>query len=92
MYRNNVAMLWRCNVPALRRFTRSCCPTRYRSGLPSLRRRQNAEATFPLRRHVSQETEMIEFMMAGFVVSLLVLGVVAALVDPDGTLIPSIGF
>ena len=47
---------------------------------------------FPLRRHVSQETEMIEFMMAGFVVSLLVLDVVAALVDPDGTLIPSIGF
>ena len=28
---------------------------------------------------------MIEFMMAGFVVSLLLLDVVAALVDPDGT-------
>jgi hypothetical protein len=35
---------------------------------------------------------MIEFMMAGFVVSLLMLDVVAALVDPDGELLPSIGF
>ncbi len=35
---------------------------------------------------------MIELWLSGIVVGVLVLDVIAALVDPDGTLLPSIGF
>ena len=35
---------------------------------------------------------MIELWLSGIVVGVLVLDVLAALVDPDGVLFPSIGF